>query len=64
MQGGTKARTAAYKAVREDAGLKFQRRRRPLSADQEEPSRLTKRSKLYKGCGHKLVSSERFRLDV
>jgi len=34
VQGGTKARTGAYKAVREDAGLKFQRRRRPLSTDQ------------------------------
>ena len=34
MQGGTKARTGAYEAVREDAGLKFQRRRRPLSTDQ------------------------------
>jgi len=34
VQGGTKARTGAYEAVREDAGLKFQRRRRPLSTDQ------------------------------
>ena len=36
MQGGTKARTGAYEAVREDAGLKFQRRRRPLSTDQRD----------------------------
>ena len=34
MQGGTKARAGAYEAVREDAGLKFQRSRRPLSTDQ------------------------------
>ena len=34
MQGGTKARTGAYEAVREDASLKFQHRRRPLSTDQ------------------------------
>jgi len=34
VQGGTKARTGAYEAVREDADLKFQRRRRPLSTDQ------------------------------
>ena len=40
MQGGTKARTGAYEAVREDAGLKFQRRRRPLSTDQGRVSWL------------------------
>ena len=57
MQGGTKARTGAYEAVREDAGLKFQRRRCPLSTDQGQCDRLDAYGVLWKDTALSLLSA-------